>query len=168
MAAQLKYPLQQVLEVKERRLSDAEKLVAERKKALEFEESKLRQLEVERDKVQLHYREKLAQFRRILDEGTTTDKIQQAKVYIKLTEEKLRVEQEKVNKQKAEVETAKQNLAQAREAWKEQQKEVDKLTKHKEEWTKQMKLELLLIETNEHDEIGNIIHLSNQRKNQNS
>lgn len=158
------YPLAQVLEVKLRRLSDAEKVVAECKKALELEEVKLRQLEEQRNKARQHYREKLDQFRRILDEGTTTDKIQQAKVYIKLTEEKLRVEQEKVAQQMTEVATARQNLARAREVWKEQQKEVDKLQKHREEWTKVMLLELQLSESKEQDELGNIMHLSNQRK----
>lgn len=160
------YPLLQVLDVKRRRLEAAEKAVAERKAALELEQDKLRQLEVQRDKVKKHYIEKLDQFRRILDEGTTTDKIQQSKVYIKLTEEKLRVEQEKVSKQMSEVDTAKQNLLQAREVFKEHQREVDKIVKHREEWTKETVAELELQESNEQDELGNVIHLSNQRKSQ--
>ena len=161
------YPLLQVLDVKRRRLEAAEKVVAERKAALELEQDKLRQLEVQRDKVKKHYIEKLDQFRRILDEGTTTDKIQQSKVYVKLTEEKLRVEQEKVTKQVGEVDTAKQNLLQAREVFKEHQKEVDKIVKHREEWTKETLAELELQESNDQDELGNVIHLSNQRKSQN-
>lgn len=161
------YPLLQVLDVKKRRLEAAEKIVAERKAALEIEQEKLRQLEIQRDKVQKHYREKLDQFRRILDEGTTTDKIQQSKVYIKLTEEKLRVEQERVTKQTAEVDTARQSLAQSREVWREHQREVDKIVKHREEWTKETLAEIELQESNEQDELGNLIHLSNQRKLQN-
>lgn len=158
------YPLEQVLDVKKRRLEEAEKIVAAKKKALEVEETKLRAAEEQRDKVQKHYRDKLNQFRKILDEGTTTDKIQQSKVYIQITEEKLRIEQDKVTRQITEVETAKQNLLQARQVWLDQQRECDKIKEHRQLWTKETLTELELKESNEQDELGNIIHLVNQRK----
>lgn len=160
------YPLEQVLEVKKRRRDEAEKDVAAKKKALEIEEVKLKQVEEQRDKVQRHYRDKLDQFRKLLDAETTTDKIQQAKVYIKITEEKLRIEQEKVTRQISEVETAKLNLEQARQMWLQQQREVDKIAEHRQLWTKETMKELELKESNDQDELGNIIHLVNQRKNE--
>lgn len=160
------YPLEQVLEVKKRRRDEAEKVVTAKKKALEIEQVKLQQVEEQRNKVQRHYRDKLDQFRKLLDQETTTDKIQQAKVYIKITEEKLRIEQEKVTRQISEVETAKQNLEQARQLWLQQQKEVDKIAEHRQLWIKQTLSELDLKESNEQDELGNIIHLVNQRKNE--
>ena len=48
--AKIVYPLKQVLEVKQKRVEDAEKVVLEKKLALEKEQEKLAQREADRDK----------------------------------------------------------------------------------------------------------------------
>lgn len=162
--AKVIYPLQQVLEVKERRVSEAEKVVKEKKEALETEQKKLEERETERDKVKSHYNDKLAQLRQILDEGTTSPKIQQTKAYIKIVAEKLVVEEKKVSDQKEQVKTAQKNLDQAVENLRLKRQEVDKLLIHKKDWQKMMDKEMQIIEGNEQDEMGFIIHLTNTRK----
>ncbi len=158
------YPLEQVLEVKQRRVSDAEKIVVEKKEALQKEEKKLADIEAERDKVKNHYQDKLTQFRVMLDGGTTSPKIQQTKAYIKIVAEKLVVEEKKVKDQKEQVKTAQKNLDQAIEHLRIKRQEVDKLLIHKKDWQKMIQKELDIIEGNEQDEMGFLVHLSNTRK----
>lgn len=158
------YPLEKVMEIKEKRVTEAEKVVALKKKALEAEREKLRKCEEERDKVVQHKIDKLNQLRDLLDKGTTTDKIQQAKNYIKVVEERILVEEKKVRDQVEQVNVAKRNLEIAEEDLKMRRQEVDKLATHKEDWTKQMKREMELAEESEMDEIGQVLFLRNMRK----
>ncbi len=94
------YPLGEVLEVKIRRVEDAEKALKEKLAALEIEKEKLVQREQERDKVKHHYQDKLAQLRHEFDTGTTSTKIDQAKVYIKVVQERLKIEEKKLKTSK--------------------------------------------------------------------
>lgn len=158
------YPLQQVLEVKQRRVEEAEKVVKEKQAALEKEEEKLKEREAARDKVKTHYQEKLTQFRKQLDEGTTSPKIKQAKDYIKVVSDDLKVEQKKVTTQEEQVKTAKKNLSEAQDQLKIKRQEVDKLNMHQTDWAKSMKKEMDLQEEREQDELGFLVHLSNKRK----
>jgi flagellar biosynthesis chaperone FliJ len=164
MAQILKYPLEQVLDVKNRRVEEAEKVVIEKKKQLEREQEKLKRAELERDKVKQHYKDKLQQLRQALDTGTTTDKIQQMRQYLSVVEEKRAQEEDKVKKQKLAVDQAEVDLQNAQVAWKQCIKEVDKLKEHRKLWTKQMMIEVELEESKEQDEVGSIIFLNNQRK----
>lgn len=154
------YPLDQVLEVKKKRVEDAEAVVKEKKKALEIEQEKLRQREEERDKVKHHYEDKLRQLRAEYDSGTTSDKIDQAKLYIKVVQERLRAEEKKVKDQQAQVETAEKNLELAKNQLKARQKEQDKILTHKQEWIKDTNKELAVLQTREEDEIGSTMFLS--------
>src|SRR5271170_3224641 len=97
------YPLSQILEVKNRRVEEAEKVVTEKKALLEKEKEKLAQREAERDKILQHYRDKLNQMRSEMDQGTTSPKIQQMKSYLKVVEEKRKVEEKKVKDQQEQV-----------------------------------------------------------------
>lgn len=154
------YPLAEVLTVKDRRVEMAEAVVKEKKKLLEAEEEKLRQREAERDKVKEHYKAKLNQFRSSMDEGTTSDKIDQMKVYIKVVQERLAGEEKKVKEQKAQVDLAQKNLDIARNQLKDRIKERDKIITHRKEWTKETKRELLIMETRAEDELGATMFLS--------
>jgi flagellar biosynthesis chaperone FliJ len=159
-----KYPLAQVIEVKQKRVEEAEKVVAEKKKQLEREQEKLKRAEMERDKVKQHYKDKLQQLRHALDTGTTTDKIQQMRQYLTLVEEKLAQEEDKVKKQKLALEQAEVDLKNAQDAWKQCIKEVDKLKEHRKLWTIQMMAEIEREEAKEQDELGSVIFLNNKRK----
>lgn len=154
------YPLKQVIEIKQRRVEDAEKVVKEKQLALENEQKKLAERETERDKVKQHKVDKLQQLRDTMDAGTTSPKIQQMKVYLKLVDEKLLVEEKKVKDQKEQVVTAEKNLAQAKETLRLKRLEVDKLMMHKKDWEKEARKALEILEGREQDELGSMIHTS--------
>ena len=93
------YPLREVLEVKIRRVERAEKAVQEKQKLLEEEKRKLKECEAARDKVKQHYQDKLRELRHEYDTGTTSTRIDRYKIYIKIVQEKLLVEEKKVKQQ---------------------------------------------------------------------
>lgn len=159
----MEYPLKQVLEVKQKRVEDAEKVVREKQLALTKEQQKLAEREAERDKVKKHKQDKLQQLRDTMDQGTTTQKIQQMKVYLKLVDEKLKVEEKKVQDQLEQVKIAEKNLEQAKLDLHRKRQEVDKLLMHKKDWEKEKRKELDFIEAKEQDEIGSIIHTIHHR-----
>ena len=159
------YPLRQVLEVKIKRVDDAEVVVKEKLAALEVEKDKLKKRQEERDKVKRHYEDKLLQLRHEYDTGTTSTKIDQAKVYIKVVQERLRVEDKKVKDQEAQVEIAEKNLDLAKNQLKQRQKEQDKIEIHKKEWIKETLKEIAIIETREEDEVGSTMFLSRYMQN---
>ncbi len=161
--AQLIYPLRQVMEVKQKRVDEAEKVVIEKKAALEKEKEKLLRCEEERDKAIAHHAKKLTQLRKAMDEGTTTDKILQMKAYLKVAKERVKTEEKKVKDQQTQVETAQKNLQQAQNDLKMRRLEVDKLETHRKDWFKQMKKEEEVIEGREQDELGTIIFSSKQK-----
>jgi flagellar biosynthesis chaperone FliJ len=152
------YPLKQIIEVKQKRVDDAEKIVKERLEALKKEQEKLAQREAERDKVKSHQQDKLRQLRETLDKDTTSPKVQQMKVYLKVVDEKLKVEEKKVAEQKKEVENAEKKLEEARKELRLRQQELDKILQHKKEWERSEKIEVDRKEEREQDEMGNLIH----------
>lgn len=158
------YPLKQIIEVKQRRVDEAEKVVKEKKLALEKEQQKLAEREAERDKVKEHKQDKLKQLRDTMDQGTTSPKIQQMKVYLKVVDEKLKVEEKKVKDQKEQVTIAEKNLAEAKLDLNRKRQEVDKLLTHQKDWEKEMRKELEIIEGREQDELGTVIHTMQHRK----
>lgn len=162
--APLKYPLEQVLGVKEKRVDEAERVVAEKKKNLDREKEKLKRVEQERDKVRKHYKDKLQQLRDALDRGLSTDKIQMMRQYLQVVEEKVAIEEDKVKKQKLEVEQAETALKEAQAVWKQRMKEVDKIQEHKKLWLKQARLEQEQELAKEQDELGSVMFLNHRNK----
>ncbi len=160
-----KYPLKQVLEIKIKRVEDAERVLQEKLKILEQEKEKLAQREAERDKVKKHKDDKLQQLRDELDHSTTSPKVQQMKVYLKIVEEKLKIEEKKVQEQKLKVEQANKDVEEARRQLNLRRLEVDKLNTHKEDWTKTMLKEEEIVEGREMDEIGQVIHNLHSKQN---
>lgn len=163
----LLYPLEQVLEIKKRRVEDAERAVKAAQKELEKEQETLKQRERERDVVLKHRNEKLAQIRAEMDlvgETTTSQKIQQMKDYLKVVAKKLEAEEKKVEEQKEKVRQAQEKLDAAKEYLRLKNLEVDKLNIHKKDWTEEVKLELQLEEDREQDEIGGITYLTRRRE----
>lgn len=155
------YPLHQVLEVKKRRVEDQEKVVQEKRLALEREQQKLKEREAERDKAKLHAAVKLKQLRDELDHGTTTPKIMQMKAYLKVAQEKVKIEEKKVKEQRDQVEIAEKALEEARELLKQRRLEVDKLETHQKDWEMEMRKEREIMEGREQDELGSVIHTTN-------
>jgi flagellar biosynthesis chaperone FliJ len=158
------YPLAQIIDVKKKRVEDAEKVVADKKRALQTEQEKLKEREKARDEVKQHRKDKMTQLRAEMDGGTTSDKILQMKAYLKVVEEKLKIEEKKVQDQKAQVKTAEQNLENAIAELNRKRQEVDKLLTHKKDWHAEIQKEEDIIEGREQDELGSITYLSNRRK----
>jgi len=157
------YPLQQVVEVKQKRVEDAELQLKQKLMALEVEKQKLAEKEAARDKVKEHLSNKMVQLRRILDEGTTCPKIEQVKIYVKVVKEQLAVEEKKVKEQQNQVTIAQNNADAARQELNRRRQEVDKMYMHREDWQKQMRKELEVIEAREQDELGSIGHFLHKR-----
>lgn len=153
-----KYPLDQLVAIKQKRLEEAEKTLAEKKAILTQEEEKFAQIVKKRDEVQHHYKSKLTQLREKLDAGTATDKITQMKQYLKLVAEDLKVEEQKVEAQKKVVETAEAQVELARQDLFKKQKDVEKLKMHHQEWEKEMHLLEERKEGAESDEMGSTRH----------
>lgn len=158
------YPLLQVLEVKNKRVEDAEKVVVEKQAILKTEKEKLAQREADRDKAKAHYKEKLQQIRDELDQGTTSPKVVQMRAYLKMVQEKLVIEEKKVTDQKEQVRIAEDNLDKAKKELQKKRLEVDKLLTHKKDWEKTLKKELEIIEGREQDELGNTMFSLNERR----
>lgn len=153
-----KYPLEQLAQIKQKKLEEAERALEERKRQLEKEETKLEAVEKERDKVKGHKESKLAQLRKKLDEGTTSDKIQQMKQYLKVVDEQLVQKQAKVKEQQKHVDAAKHQVEEARKDLFKKQQAVEKLKIHRKEWDKEMKAIEEHKESLEGDEIGSAMH----------
>jgi flagellar biosynthesis chaperone FliJ len=164
MTANIVYPLGQVIEVKKRRVEDAEKVVKEKALALEKEKEILAKKEEERDKAKNHYHDKLKQMRDEMDGGTTSPKIQQMKAYLKVAKERIVAEEKKVKDQQVQVDNAEKNLENAKNDLKVKRQEVDKLLSHRIDWIKEMRKEQEIIEGREQDELGSIIYTTQSRK----
>jgi hypothetical protein len=154
------YPLEEVLEIKTRRVETAQRVVKEKEGLLQIEQKKLEEREAERNKVKDHHKAKIDQLRHELDEGTYSDRIQRSKVYIKVVQERLVIEEKKVKEQQQQVELAQKNLEIAKNALKDRQREEDKLITHRKEWTKETMKEFEVIETRLEDELGSTMFLS--------
>ncbi|MBS4168168.1 type III secretion T3S chaperone [Parachlamydia sp. AcF125] len=162
--AKVVYPLQQVLQVKEKRVEEAERIVADKQAALQKEKEILAKREEERDKVLTHMKAKMEQLRYEMDHGTTSPKIQQMRVYIKVVQERLKVEEKKVADQKEQVAVAEKNLENAKAELKRKRQEVDKLMTHRKDWLLELKKEEEIVEGREQDELGSVMYMIHQRK----
>jgi flagellar biosynthesis chaperone FliJ len=152
------YPLDQLAQIKQRRLEEAEKVLRDKKEALAKEQEKMQQLEKKRDEVKAHYQAKLTQLREKLDEGTSSTKITQMKQYLKLVVEDLNMEEKKVAAQAKIVEAAEKQVEEARQELFKKQKDVEKLKLHHKEWKKEMHVIQERIEESEGDEMGSTMH----------
>ncbi len=158
------YPLQQILEIKRKRVEDAEQVVRLKQHALDAEKEKLEKQQAARDKVKQHRMDKLTQLRAELDHGTTSPKIQQMKAYLKVVEEKLKVEEKKVNDQQVKVDAAAKELEDAKHHLFLKRQEVEKIQTHRGDWEKEMRKEDEIIDGREQDEMGTIIHGARRRE----
>jgi hypothetical protein len=160
----LNYPLEQLMTIKKNRFDAAVKILEEKKAALIKEEEQLLKVEKERNEVLDHKKAKLQQLRDELDQGTTTDKIQQMKSYLKVVDDRLSEKERKVREQKSRVETAKKQVAVATSEMYAKKKDVEKLEMHRAEWEKELKHWMEQKEGLEQDELGNAAHDRKKRE----
>ena len=107
---------------------------------------------------------KLQQLREKLDAGTSTDKIQQMKTYLKIVDEQLKAKELKVQEQLKQVDAAKKNVEAARQDYLKRNQDVEKLRLHKEEWKREEHLAAERLEGIEGDELGTSMHIRKKRK----
>ena len=160
----LGYPLEQLMVIKKNRFDQAVKTLEQKKEILEKAYEKLYDLTQERDKILNHRKDKLDQLRGSLDEGTTTDKIQQMKYYLKTVEEKLAEKQKKVEGQQEQVDLAQKQVDLATDELFQRKKDLEKLEMHRKEWEKEVRYWSQQKESVEHDEQGSSGHVLRKRK----
>lgn len=155
----MSYPLEQLALIKQKKLEESEKQLKMKKEALQKEEEKLLSIEKERDTVKIHRHDKLTQLRETLDAGTSTDKIQQMKTYLKIVDEQLKAEEQKVLNQKKQVTAAEAQVETARQDFIKRTREVEKLRLHRLEWDQEQKKIEAQLESLENDELGSSMHV---------
>lgn len=159
-----KYPLEQLAIIKQKKLDEAERLLKEKKEILQKEEEKLATVEAERDKTKAHKIAKLTQLREELDSGSTSDKIQQMKQYLKIVDEQLHQKELRVTEQKKRVAEAEKQVEIARQNLLKRQHDVEKLNIHRKEWEAENRLALEREEAIEVDETGTVRHVRRQQE----
>ncbi len=160
----MKYPLEQIAQIKQKRLEEAEKMLKEKKRLYDVEVEKLKKAEEKRDLVKKHKKEKLNKFITELDEGTTSDKIATHERYLKkVVDEELKVEEKKVIDQAKVMKKAEEEVEKARKEYLKKTLDVEKLKLHKKEWEKEILLEEIKIEAAETDELGSTTHAMRKR-----
>jgi len=159
------YPLEQLMQIKQKRLEEAEKILKEKKAILDTEEKKLKDLEAQRDELKKHKEEKLLQLRESLDQGTTSEKILQMQSYIKIVQEKFVVREKKVQDQQKVVDGAKKNVEIAKENLVKKQQDIEKNHLHKKEWKKEIAKEQVRVDAIETDELGSQVHTLKKSQN---
>ena len=115
------------------------------KNKLEEEQKLLETLEKKRDEIKHHRNEKLTQLKNELDQGTTSDKIEKAQLYLQVVDEKL-IEREK------KVEEAKKAVIM-------RQVDLEKIDTHRGEWEKDLEKEEVRQEGIENDDLGSGIFI---------
>lgn len=161
-----KYPLEQLILIKERRLEEAEKKLKEKKLILEKEQTKLKKLEEDCQTTQDHMQDKIKQLDEEMDQGIHSNKIDIANKYIKVVSDQLTQKKKKVLDQDKVVKTAAHNVELARQEMLKKQQDVEKLNIHKADWKKGAMKELEHQEALEGDEIGSAKHISLKRDKQ--
>jgi len=148
------YPLEQVITIKKNRFDRAIKTLEEKKAILEKAYELLYDLTQEQEEVVKHRQSKLDQMRKALDEGTTSDKVQQMKVYLKIVDEKVKEKKKKVADQQKNVDLAQAQVDLATDDLFQKKKDLEKLELHKKEWSREASYILERKEEVEHDEQG--------------
>jgi hypothetical protein len=164
MSKPLNYPLEQMLAIKKNRFDAAVKTLEEKKTILEKAYEKLYDLTKEKDEVLQHKIAKLEQLRSELDAGTTTDKIQQSKAYLKIVDEKLAEKQKKVLEQQKMVDAAQKQVDIATDDLFQKKKDLEKLELHKKEWEKEVGYWIQQKEGVEQDEQGSATYFLHKKE----
>lgn len=162
----LSYPLEQLMTIKKNRFDQAIKTLEEKKFFFEKAYEKLYDLTQDKDRTLKHKNAKLTQLRSALDEGTTTDKIQQMKVYLKIVDEKLAEKQKKVAAQQKQVDLAQTQVDLATDELFQKKKDLEKLEMHKQEWEKELRYWTEQKEALEQDEQGSHTHTFRKKETQ--
>ncbi len=154
MAKSPEYPLEQVISIKKNRFDQAIKTLEIKKEILEKAYERLYDLTQEWEEVKKHKQAKMDQLRDAFEQGTTTDKVQQMKAYLKVVDERVIEKKKKVDVGQKAVDAAQAQVNLATDDLFQKKKDLEKLELHKKEWSKEAAYALERKEEAEHDEQG--------------
>ena len=160
----MNYPLEQLLEIKEKRVEDAERILNEKKEALQKEEDKLKQCLEKEKEAQQEYDDQLDTFYEDFEGGTKSHKIQQRKEHLKSLLEGVKVAKEKTIKQREVRDAAEVEKDEAKAILDQRRVDLDKIEEHKQVWVKADLEEKERLHIIEHDELGAMIHSRKNRE----
>jgi hypothetical protein len=158
------YPLEKLITIRKNQFDQAVKILEEKKAILEKEKKKLAEVTKERDAAQEHKMAKLTQLRAAMDEGQSSDKIQQMKVFLKIVQATLLEKQKKVDEQQKQVNLAQKQVETATQEMYQRKKDLEKIEIGKIEWTKLNAVEVRKKESIEQDEQGSVTHGAHKRE----
>ncbi len=158
-----KYPLEQLVIIKQKRLEEAERELRDKKELLAQAEEKLEKVKAARDQVLNHKDDKIEQLRAGLDEGVPANKVEEMRNYLKVVEEDLQKKEKQVELQEKKVVEAEEAVEEARQMMIKRQKAVEKLSQHYKEWQKEMQIEEEREEGILGDEMGTARYIRDQR-----
>lgn len=154
-----KYRLQVLLDIKFRAKRQAEIVLAKAIKKLKEEEEKLKELELEKKKIEEKiHKERNAMFVKVSGGGAMAKDPQVHKNFIRKLEEDLEEQERKIEEQKEVIKQAQKALQRARQDYLIAAQELNIMEKHKELWEKKIRKELTALEDKEMNELGQTIH----------
>jgi flagellar biosynthesis chaperone FliJ len=160
----LVYPLEQLMTIKQNRFDAAVKILEQKKEILEKAKKKLDEAIFEKDQVAQHKAAKLDQIRQELDQGTTSDKVQQARIYLKVVDERLAEKEKAVKVQQNQVDIAESQVDAATQEVYQKKKDLEKLQMHKQEWKKEVRYRIEQKEAIEQDDQGSAAHFLRKKE----
>lgn len=162
-----RYRLEAMLTVKYRNKRRSEIALAQAFKALKEAEEKLKELEEEKEEI-IQRRED-ARRDHAIRVASGESQMAESHAHMNFIRKLIEDEEEKqkeIEAQEEVVERAKEQLAQAKRDYIEACKQVKIMEKHKELWKKKIRQELEKREAKEMNELGNVLHGLNKRKQQ--
>lgn len=160
-----KYPLSQIVEIKKRRLEDAEIILKMKRSALEAAEKDLKEKRKKLNETQKLKLETIEKHFKKISEGTTSDVLKRHETYMKeVIEVKITEEKKAVDEQKKVVKEAERELEAARIDRLKKNQELEKIYMHKKEWTKEIQKEMVSEEAALGDELGTSMHARKSKK----
>ncbi len=160
-----KYPLEEIITIKGKRLEEAEKMLKHQKEILDEENKKLKECKKKLEDVKKRKIEKVKKHLDLLEKGTTSKEIAIHERYLKqVISEELQVEMKKVNNQEKIVKQSEENVVKARKEYLQKNQDVEKLNLHRKEWDREIEKQEILDESNEGEELNINIHSRKRRQ----
>lgn len=163
MSAQ-KYRLQPVLDKREKKKKDAEKILADARAEVERQKQILKQREEDIEKAIQKKDKYTADLRTKMDAGMETGKITAGKAYIEVLKQNIVTAQKKAEEQKKVVESAEQKVQVAVAGVAEATKEMKVIEKHKENWQDAERKEAEEKEDKEQEEVAQSMYQQRKRQ----
>ncbi len=162
------YPLQVVLEQREREKDKAQKRLEDAKKAVKREKEKAEQLREEKKAIEKKKDAAVNEFQQRISGGGVAMNIQAEAERLTHFEKRMEAEivqqDQKIKAQDQEVKRAERAVQDAVFELNKASMNLEAMEKHKERWTKEKKAEIEAIQELEADEIGQVMWVARQRK----